>query len=636
MKTSRLILIACVLIGITAVAFTPSLRNGFTNWDDTAYVTDNLLIRSLSPENLSKIFTTFQLGFYHPLTLLSYACEYVCAGPNPQVYHATNLILHIMNTFLVFWFIYLLSGNQTAACITALLFGIHPLHVESVAWISERKDVLSTLFILAALIAYIRYRTVGTRGTYLLTLALFTSSFLAKPMGVAVPFVMLLCDYLLNERFQRKIIVEKIPFLAIALFFALLAIIAQEKFGAVKHESSFLSWNNISVACYGFLFYIGKIILPLKLSCIYPYPDKIGGAYPPFILLSPFFAALLTIAVLAAGRHSKKLVFGYFFFLITLAPVLQLVPISLSMTADRYTYIPSIGLFYLGGEGFIFLWNRFSRTRYLLAAAGIIIACVLALLTFQRCRIWQNSITLWDDVLAKYPRVASAYNNRGYAIASAGNIEGAIADYTEAIRIDPAYAEAYSNRGNAYGARGDFEKAIADYNEAIRLQPQYAAAYTNRGHAYAAQRDFDRAIADYDTSLGIDPRNQITYNNRGFILFLKGDLDGAIADYTSAISIDPYYFKAYNNRGIAYAAKGELTTALTDFNAALKLNPYFAQTYYHRAIVYYTQGNIPAAWNDAQRAQSLGFPVNAELVEKLRNTLEKQPQNRETPIRDLQ
>lgn len=623
MKPHRTILIACVLMGITIFAFFPSLSNGFTNWDDTAYVTDNLLIRSLSVENLTKMFTTFQLGFYHPLTLLSYACEYRFFGPHPLAYHATNLLLHLMNTLLVYRLIYLLSGKQLAAFVTALLFAVHPLHVESVAWISERKDVLSAAFILAALIAYVRYRGKETRGAYLLTLTVFTCSFLAKPMAVAIPLVLLLFDYLMGRKFDRKMILEKIPFLAIAVFFAIFAFLAQEKFGAVKHETSFISWNNISVACYGFLFYIGKLLLPLKLSCIYPYPAKTGGLYPFSIVISPLIVIVLTIGMLFAGRYSKKITFGYFFFLITLAPVLQLVPVSLSMTADRYTYLPAVGLFYIAGEGCSYLWERFRRRRVVLMVAGLAAAGMLAGLTSQRCRVWENSVTLWNDVLAKYPRVPSAYNNRGYAAAGTGDLAQAIADYTEAIAIDPDYAEAYSNRGNAYGAAGDFDRAIADYNEAIRILPTYAAAYTNRGHAYAAKKDLELAIADYDRSLSIDPHNAVTYNNRAFIHLLKGDPDQAIADCNEAIKRDPYYAKAFNNRGLAYSAKGDFDHALADFSETLRFQPYFAQTYYHRAMVYFAQGKYHEALHDAQAAQSLGFGTDPAFVEKLRGIVEK-------------
>ena len=569
----RVFFYCSIIAGITFFAFWPSLSNGFTNWDDEGYVVDNPDIKGRTFHNAAKLFSSIYVSNYQPITMLSYMAEYRFFQLNPVVYHCTNLLLHIMNGLLVFALIYGLSGKQSTSLLVALLFAVHPLRVESVAWIAERKDVLSALFYFLSLLSYLRYvKKTGRKfyGFCLLSLAL---SLLSKPVAVSQPFVLLLIDYVNNRKIDKKNLLEKAPFFAVAVLFAGLTVFTQKGAGAgpILEYPALSTMTRVCAPFYGLFFYVFKSIVPVHLSALYPFPARLDARMNISLLVS----LPLVIGVAAAIYHYRgrlqKLVFGPLFFLITLLPMLQIIRIGDAIVAERYTYIPMLGVYYFFAECFRHvikgkLLDNKAAKGLLWAGVGMSLI-IFACMTRQRCGVWNNSLSLWNDVIEKFP-CAIAYIHRGLAYSAAKDNDRAMQDYVRAITLDPDYAPAYNDLGAAFKDKGDYGRAIENYTRAIGLCPRYAKAYGNRGIAYKNKGDNGRAIEDYTRAITLDPRFAAAYNNRGVAYNALGDHDRAIDDLTRALALNPEYAMAYYNRGLAFKAKGEESRSLADFNKA--------------------------------------------------------------------
>ncbi len=588
-----------LVLAVTFIAFAPSLWNGFTNWDDNRYVTENSTILFLSPESVKKIFTSSYYTLYHPLTILSYAVERHFFYLNPSVYHTTNLILHLFNTLFIFCLILKLGNNMYASFITALLWGIHPLHVESVVWISERKDVLSTFFFLLTLLTYIDFKKYISIKFYILSLFMFFLSLLSKPVGVTVPFVLILFDYYFFKRkFSRTIITDKIPFFLLAIAFAYCTL---NSFSSSVPCNISDILNNSFIACYGILFYLFKVIWPFNLSIIYNRPEK----FSLFIFLSPVITGVLLCLIVYSRKYTEKICFGFLFFFITVFPLLQLVPNMDQIVADRYTYIPYTGLLYIGGEFFYWLYIKYLNSSRMLKNAAItfftIMVIFLTVLTWQRCKVWHNSITLWNDVLNKNPNLYQALYNRAAGYIYEGEYDKAICDYNLLLKnasTGNSTGSIYNNRGYAYYKKGEYDRAIKDFNEAINIRSDFSSAFNNRGKVYIDKGDFNRAILDFDRAINIDGNYMDAINNRGYAYYKKGEYDKSILDFNRALSISPYkfkvisknkpedFFRAYMNRGNFYYERVDMNRALNDFNMALKINPDCPDLECKRACIY--------------------------------------------------
>jgi tetratricopeptide (TPR) repeat protein len=570
-KDFRRVLFYCaVIIGVAFFAFSPSLKNGFTNWDDEGYVVENPDIKECTLHNVAKIFSSIYVGNYQPITMLTYMAEYRFFQLDPAVYHWTNLLLHIMNCLLVFALLYSLSGKRSASLIVALLFAVHPLRVESVAWIAERKDVLSAFFYFLSLLSYLRYVKKTGRKFYGFSLFSLVLSLLSKPVAVSQPLVLLLIDYVNNRKIDKKNLLEKVPFFAVAIMFATLTILTQKSPGPITEYSSLSAITRFCTPFYGMVFYVVKTIAPLHLSALYPFPARLDGSMNLLLIASVFLVIGIAGAVYH-NRRSRKLVFGPFFFIITLLPMLQIIRVGDAMVAERYTYIPMLGVYYF----FIELFGHLIRGKLFdnKAIKGLLFAGVVLYLfgfTFQtreRCGVWKNSLSLWNDVINKFP-CAVAYTHRGLAYSEARENNRAIQDFTQAIRLDPDYAPAYNDRGVAYKDIGEFDRAIEDYTHAIGMYPRYAKAFANRGIAYKNKGENGHAIEDYTRAITLDPKFAPAYNNRGVAYNSQGDHVRAIEDFNQAIMLNPEYTMAYYNRGLAFKANGDNDRALTDFSRA--------------------------------------------------------------------
>ncbi len=637
----------------------PSLQGGFV-WDDDHYIQHDPLIYSI---NLNALFSNYVMGNYHPLTMTVYAIEYHFFGLSEKGYHAVNLFIHLLNVILVFYVVLLLSRKTEVALVASLLFGIHPMHVESVAWASELKDLLYTFFFLASYICYLKYLKQRKAKFYIGALLFFLCSLFSKGMAVCMPVLLVLTDYFIPylwsasdkvKRISSKAWLEKVPFFALAVIFGVIAIYAQRSTEAMQSEIPYVFTQRIVIACFGFVSYLVKLVMPVNLCAFYPYPVQTGGSVFPlqYYTYAILFVAL-AIGVYYSFRFTKKILFGFGFFAITIFLVLQLLPVGSAVMADRYSYLSSVGIFYLAGEGFFWLWskkNLFINARVFSSVLLCLVVFFFSLRTQAMCEVWKNSLNLWSDVISQYQSIPYAYNNRGVlfmndkpeeAISDFSNAiklkpnypeglnnrgimllglkhyDAALADLNKAIESKPNYAEAYNHRALLFEAERKYPEALSDYTKAIELKPDFSKAYYNRGTFYINQNKLEEALNDYNTAIALEPDNIGAYNNRGNLLSMQKKNGEAINDYNKVIELSPNNVNAYYNRGTLLMNEKRNDDAISDFSTVIQLQPNSAGAFYNKGIIEYTAGRKDAACNDLQQAAKLGYQPATETFEKI-------------------
>lgn len=400
--------LVCAAAFLAGFAMWPSARNGFV-WDDSTYVVGNSLTRDLSARGIGRIFSSVHYGLYKPVTMLSFAVNYKFSGLEPRPYHVTNIALHTVNTALVFALVFMLAQSVWAAFLCAVLFGVHPMHVESVAWVSERKDMLYALFFLMASILYVKFAQTRNRAAMAGSVLCFILSLCAKPMGITLPAVVFVYDYLLGRVFDRRLVFEKLPYFLVALGFGTATYLFLESADQIQDRFAF--GDRVLFIFYGLEFYIGKLLLPLNLSALYSLPIKNGAHLPLEYLLSPVVVLGCILLLVKYFRHHRIIMAGMAFYIITVSPVLQFLGVGPVITADRYSYIPSLGLFmplaYYSALGLkkLFSVNRLAFWTGAVCAAGLIV--VLAWTSRARCEVWHDNYVLFSDAAIKYPDIYS-------------------------------------------------------------------------------------------------------------------------------------------------------------------------------------------------------------------------------------
>ena len=594
-------------------AFGRIAGNGFINYDEELYITKNNHVQSgINPESIKWAFTAVVCSNWHPLTLLSHALDWKLFKNNAGGHHLVSLFLHIGAVLLLFFFLYRTTKNIWPSAFAAALFALHPLRVESVAWAAERKDVLSMFFGLASIYAYAIYAESHRLSRYFLCLIFFVLSLMSKPMLVTLPFVLLLLDYwplkrwpnvltpvntaiLANKEAEEKnnkqriaeytkeekisaplmsqtltissLLWEKAPFILLSIVSSIVTIWAQNKSLSVASMERLPFPVRISNAVISYASYLGKTLWPVDLAVFYPYDFSLTLWQ---VLISGFIITAITIAVFYYIKKLPFLFVGWLWYLGTLIPVIGFVQVGKQAMADRYTYLPSIGIAVMIAWGVPLLLRV---RKKILWPAGIAVLATLAVLTWQQCGYWENSIKLWNHTLQVTKDNYLAHNNLGRALFDKGKFEESIDHYNKAIRISPDNVDAYGNRGNAYAKTGQYQQAIEDYNKAILLNPYNAEAYYTRGSAYGK---------------------------------LLGQYQRAIEDFNQAIRLNPDYIKAYNNRGLSYYNLGQYMPAIKDFSKAISLKQDYADAYNNRGVVYLNQGNKELVCDDALKACELG------------------------------
>ncbi|MBO9703793.1 MAG: tetratricopeptide repeat protein [Sporocytophaga sp.] len=635
-KQNLNLVLLIILTGIlTYLSYTPVLKNKFTNWDDPNYVTESPFISLIEKGDFKSYFTENHMGNYHPFALISLSLDYQSDKFNPLPYHRTNLILHILNSFLVFLLIYRLLGNSYTAFFTALLFGVHPIHAESVAWIAERKDVLFTFFFLISLWLYAGFAKEKNYINYGLSLVFFIFSLLSKGMAVSLAPTLVLVDFFYGRNIKSaKVILEKIPFFLLALTFGILAVYAQSLGPDTEGIPDYNLFKRLVFAGYGGSQYILKLLWPYDLVAFYPYPK---GDIPYY-----YYAAFLAITcsftwLVIFFRQNKTVIFGVIFFILNIVLVLQILPVGKAHMADRYAYLPSIGFFLL----LVFAVEKvlsFQKGNVIGGGILSLYVLVLGIYNYSHVHVWKDSLSLWNYAIGHIPSDV-AYNNRGVEFNKSGEYKLAIEDFNKALELNPTHKEAYNNLGVALANLGKNKEAISAYDKALKIHPNYVNALYNRGNSYAKLNQANTALNDYDQVLMLDPKYLSVYNNRGLVLkslgklkealndfdkailfdpdnadaysnrsmvkYALNDVKGAVEDNQKAMSINPNVTAAYLNSGIAKCKLNDFKGALEDFNKAITINPSDKEIYLNRGITYYHIQSLDLAIKDYTKAIEL-------------------------------
>ncbi len=593
--------IALCIAAVTFMVYLPALRNGFVNWDDDEYIYRNVFLHPVDLAFFKWAFLESYAANWHPLTWTSHAIDYSLWNLDPVGHHLSSIVLHAMSTVLVFFLSLRLLGTSankavedgkrflnewgilTASAVTALLFGIHPLHVESVAWISERKDVLCAFFFLLALLSYTKHLELLDRkqqSTYparhsILTVIFFVLALLSKPMAVTLPLVLLILDWYPYERIRSfrtfgAAFVEKLPLFALSLASSVITVLSQSR-AIISTESTPLT-ARLAVVSKAVCSYLGKMVLPVNLLPFYPYPKDAFPTSPKYL-----FFILLTIAVttacLAISKKRKIWLAVWGFYIVTLLPVLGIVQVGYQSMADRYTYLPSLGPFLLAGLAVAWLQGRSGTAMPRAASAAIVLlaAGLLAYATVQQIALWKDSFTLWNYEIKKCPEGGSvAYFHRGNAYNDSDDHDRAVADYTTAISLKPDHYEAYNNRAAAYHKNGLLDKAIDDYSKAISLNDNFNAR-VNRGYVYLDKVLLSKAEEDFNRAVELNAKYDMGYDGLGMVYYQNGLYDKALQAFIHAIELNPKNPAHFVNRGYVYFKKGEKDLAREDFLESCRL-----------------------------------------------------------------
>ncbi len=609
-------------IGIVTWLFLQScLDNGIGCWDDTPYIKENPLVKDLRWEGIKHIFSTPSMGNYHPLTILSYAIEYSFVQLDPWLYHFDSLLLHVLCTVLVYWLVFLLSGSRIAAVVTALLFGLHPMHVESVAWAAARKDVLYGAFYFGALVLYVKYvRATGKkRLLYTGVLGLFICSLLSKPVAVTLPLSMLLIDYWEKRKWSGSLLVEKLPHFALALVFGVIAVRSQQTAGAMAMQK--IEYNvleRIALGGYAFITYLWKALVPATLRCLYHYPQKNNGSISAVFYLYPVITISLIVLVWKFLRHNRPIVFGLLFFVMNIALLLQFIQVGEAIVAERYSYIPYTGLFFIAGWAVSRLYETKEKMRTGLWVALAAYTAFLGYISAERCEVWYDEVSLWRDEIEMEPQLAiHAYNNLAYIYYTKWMqaevpeektlyYDSSCQLFSKAMTLNPKFVNPYLGLGEVLRSAGKYEEAKNIYFEGVRNNPTESDLYVGLAILHYVQHNMDSAGHYFRATLRAKESAE-AYGNYANYLEMTGKSDSALFMFGKAISMTRTNYVPYMNRGILHKKLTRWDEARKDLNDAMRINPDEGEIYYHRSFCDTQMHDYTQALQDVEKAISLGY-----------------------------
>jgi tetratricopeptide (TPR) repeat protein len=632
-------LIGVVLVLVTIAVYWPATNHDFVNYDDDMYVLENPHVTTgLSLENAWWTLRSGYAGNWHPVTWLSHMLDWEMFSLNPWGHHLTNVLLHAINAGLVFALLQQMTGAAWRSLLVAVLFAVHPLRVESVAWVSERKDVLSGFFGLLALMAYARYAE-GRRNKaegrsqkqlagapwselgdlrslshlpfsfcYLLSLLLFVLGLMSKPMLVTWPLVMLLLDYWPLRRLESstsntplstmwRLVREKVPFLVLAALASVVTFVVQKRGGAMTVSGSLSLGSRVGNALISYSRYLGKLFWPTDLAVYYPHPWQwpLGQ-----VVLAGGLILVISVLIWVQRRRTPYSLVGWLWFLGTLVPVIGLVQVGEQAMADRYTYLPSLGVLVLGVWSVCELTRSWRHRVVALTLAGCGASVVCLALTLQQLGHWRDGESLFRHAIEVTENNYIAHKTLGDALDKKGQTAEAIHHYQEAIRLAPDYALAYYNLGLTLGKGGQIDEAIHYYREAIRFKPDYADAHNNLGDALLMKGQVDEAIRQYQEAVRLKPDYAMAHYNLGLAFGMEGQIDEAIRQYEETIRLRPGYADAHNNLGGDLSKKGRIDEAILQYHEAIRLKPDYVMARYNLGVLLGKTGQTGEAISQLQ------------------------------------
>lgn len=640
---------------VTFLVFLPVLQNGFVNWDDGAFLLNNPNARGLGWQQLRWMFTTCYLGSCMPLNYVTYGLDYILWGMNPFGYHLSSLLIHSANA-VVFYFLSLRllrlavpsSSLQLpyrlAAGVAALLFSLHPLRVEAVAWVLGREIAIAGVFFFLTLICYLKAaekESIGqSRWGWMSAAWIFYAlSLLGKEAALTLPFALVVLDVYPLKRFPgvwkewlgtkvRWIWWEKIPFLLIALAAAIKAVLAKGQSGTTYSWENYGLLPRLAQVLYGLAFYPWKTLAPIELSPLYP----IAGRWSSSLLTAGVSVLSLTVGLFILRRRWPAGLAAWVFYVILLVPVSGIVAFGPYAAADRFSYIPCALWAVLPGAGLLWAWKlkmsaRIS-TRALAGAhfltAGIVVA--LAALTWHQSQIWKDSERLWRHALSIEERSSLAHNNLGLVLAERGALREAVNEFRRVVQIDPLSVEGRTNLGNFLAQMGSREEAVVHLRQALQIDPMFANAHNTLGNILVDSGGLEEALQEFRKAIEINPDAAIFHYNLARTLAKKGDVQGAISHYHRALEIDPEDYDVRNNLGLLLLSQGKVDEAIEQFRHAIRVNPDYAKAYFNLGKIYDEQARLDEAVENFEKALKLE-PAVAEIHENLGRVLAKQGKN---------
>ena len=612
--------ICVLLVVVSVVAFWGVLSNAFVIYDDDVYVTENAQVQQgITLDNVKWAFTTTYFGFYYPVTWLSHMLDCQLYGLDAGKHHFTSLLIHSANAVLLFLLLLRMTGALWRCALVAGLFALHPLHVESVAWIAERKDVLSTLFWMLTLLAWLGYVKSKSWQRYAVVLVLFALGLMAKSMLVTLPFLLLLLDYwplgrlkLKGEwlRTLRGLVLEKAPLFAMSAVSCVVTVVAQRSAGAMKPLEDFPISERLANAALTYVSYLAKTVWPASLAVFYPHPHV--GLFTWRVCGSVLLLAAMTILALVLARRVPYIAAGWLWYLGALVPVIGLVQVGVQASADRYTYVPLVGIFIVTAWGLTDLCRGSRAARHALAVLACACLVVFLFVTRTQVKYWKDSTALFGHALAVTSNNYVAHTNLGVALFAKGRAEEAIAQCKEAVRIAPKFCDALNNLGVALGSVGRSSEAIEYLQRAVEACPDFADAHNNLGHQLANQGRFEEAIAQYEEAVRTKPNFCDALDNLGVALGRAGRSSEAIDRLQRAVQACPDSADLQNNLGIALSSAGQPDAAVEHYKTALRLNPNHADAHYNLANTLSDLGQLDAA--EEQYKESLRIKPDAPKV----------------------
>ena len=625
------LILGLILVCLTLAVYVQVREFDFCNYDDDTYVYQNPWVRNgFSAGSVAWAFTSMHGANWHPLTWLSHMADSQLYGMNAGSHHLTSVILHVLNTLLLFAAFCRMTGMRWQSFFLAAVFALHPLHVESVAWVAERKDVLSTFFMLLALNAYVRYAATPTLSRYLPVLGLFICGLLSKSMVVTFPVLLLLLDYWPLGRLRYgalplkttvvKLLAEKAPLFACAALSTAVSLGAQFKGGAVMSLATAPPQLRLANALVSYCYYLKDMVAPFRLSLLYPFPQEIPVAA---VVLAG--AALSAITLWVIGQRSRRpwLAVGWLWYLVTLLPVIGIIKIGLQSRADRYMYVPLIGI------GIAVIWtaaallegSRRSMALGILCGSGLV--CVLTALSYQQVCHWRNSIVLYEHVLSATENNFIAHNNLAGALIREGRVADAVNHCRLSLKINPRYLSPYLTLGSVFSQQGDLPRAVQSYRQALELKPDFFGAHNYLGLALAKQGNAADALKHFSLAIKYKPDFAEAHNNMGNVLLSLNKPAEARDQFLRALQINPAFAEAYNNLGNAYAIAQDFDRALANYRQAARLLPDNPDIYCNLGKVYASKGILHEAVLCFRTAVQLN-PAAADARSMLAEALQRQ------------
>jgi tetratricopeptide (TPR) repeat protein len=597
---------------ITFACFYNTTNNEFVNWDDDRNFYENEHVATINKENFwsnsKKIFTSNVIGNYNPLTIWTFAVEKRMYGfEEPGKWHRTNILLHLMCVFFIYRICLLLGLRWQGSLFVALLFGIHPMRVESVAWVTERKDVLFGAFYLSALYFYIKGKLNGKKYRILI-FTLFLLSLFSKIQAVILPLSMIAVDYYMAEKFDWKSILKKAPYFLMSIIFGLAGLVFLKGQGALEQTVTYPFWQRIFVGSFSYLIYLVKAVIPYKLSPLYPYSPKMPSYFYPTILLFPAMAYGMYVMY---KKNLKIWLFGLLFFTVNIMFLLQILGAGQGFLADRFTYIAYFGLFFIAGFYFDNYLQEKVNLKYIFYGVAVILFLAFGYMTIQQNTVWKNSETLWTHVLQHYQKATLPYGNRANYLRQQGRINEALRDYSKATTLNPKGEQAFNSRARLYfdiaKTRDTLLLALQDYTRAIELSPNNGEFLINRGATHARLGDIDKAIADINEGLKYKPNHAVGYLNRSVLYNGQGKIQEALNDINSYLRLKPYNANLWYEKGRALRNLNKLQESIPAYSRAIQLNEKEPVFHYERGRTYMAMGQVNEAKRDIQMSLNLGY-----------------------------